>query len=267
MTEKELILTSLLNCRRIDLYVDQKLLTETQEKALQDILTKRNSGEPLQYILGNSEFMGLKLFVDSRVLIPRPETELLVQAVIDYANARKNKFFHILDIGTGSGNIAIALAKNIASCYISAVDISKEALTVAAQNAKFNSVENKIEFIRNDSFPFINNPSEEKMFDIIVSNPPYIASGQMNGLPRDVHREPSIALDGGPEGLDFYRHIIKEAPNFLKQKGLLCFEIGDKQKKAIEKIFERYQVFHVVDCIKDYSGTERIFIAELKNHG
>ena len=266
MTEEEIILTSLLNCRRIDLYTDKRSLTPVQEKQLSEILQKRKSGEPLQYLLGHCEFMDLKFYVDRRVLIPRPETEFLVEAVIERACLLKGKFLHILDVGTGSGNIAVSLAKNIASCRLTAVDISQDALNVAFMNAKLNNVLERIDFCKSDLFCDITNYRKTK-FDFIVSNPPYIATGEFDSLPSDVRKEPSIALNGGADGLSFYRRIIPEAGDFLNDNGFLILEIGDGQRQAVESIFGQYKEFHVVDCLKDCAQTERVMIAELVTHG
>ncbi len=263
MTEKEIILTSIMNCRCVDLYTERKPLTPTQENRLEEILKRRKSGEPLQYILGNCEFMGLKFLVDKRVLIPRPETELLIEAVMEQAQISGSRPLSILDIGTGSGNIAVSLAKNIPRASLVSVDISNEAITLAKANARLNGVLKKIKFIKSDLFQYWrNNVRRPKLFDIIVSNPPYIASHTISTLASDVQAEPRLAFDGGPDGLYFFRRIIDEAPEFLKPGGFLFFEIGDGQKEALEKIINEKQEFILTQFIKDYVRTERIVIAE-----
>ena len=265
MTELELMLMSIGNCRRIDLYVDRRLLNGHKAGLLEEMLVRRKSGEPLQYILGFSEFLGIRLRVDRRVFIPRPETELLVEAVLKEISIT-NGSLEILDIGTGSGNIAISLIKNIPDCRVTAIDISQDALGVASQNARLNQIEDKIELIQSDLFLNLRKSRREKApFDIIVSNPPYIPTEEIARLPLDVRQEPNIALDGGSEGMNFYRAIIQQAPQFLKEGGLIFLEIGDGQKEAIAGIFAEKDSFRIKECIKDYCGTERVLIAELKN--
>lgn len=263
MTEKEIILTSILNCRCVDLYAERKPLTETQESQLESILSRRKNGEPLQYILGNCEFMGLKFLVDKRVLIPRPETELLVEAVMEQAEIFGAGPLSILDIGTGSGNVAVSLAKNISNASVISVDISSDAITLAKANARLNDVLKNIKFIKSDLFQYWrNNSRRPKLFDIIVSNPPYIASNTISTLASDVQMEPRLAFDGGPDGLYFFRRIIDEAPEFLRPGGFLFFEIGDGQKAALENIINENPEFILMQFIKDYVRTERIVIAK-----
>lgn len=264
MTEQELMLTSLLNCRRVDLYVDSKTLTPVQQSLLSLMLKRRKNGEPLQHILGSCEFMGLKFLTDKRALIPRPETEILVEAVIEKALNLSRFPLRILDIGTGCGNIAVSLAVNISNSLITAVDISKEALDLARDNARLNQTEEKIRFIESDLFSYLSSYlALENLFDIIVSNPPYIPAGQIAHLPVEVHHDPKIALDGGADGLDFYRRIITESPRFLRKGGFIFLEIGDGQKNGIENILCANGRFKIVDCIKDYNQTERVLIAKV----
>ena len=263
MTEQELMLTHLLNCRRIDLIVDRPELNDAQIRQLQIMEYRRRNGESLQYILGECEFMGLTLMVDRRVLIPRPETELLVETAILKSKDFKKERLSILEIGTGSGNIAIALAKNIPGCQVTSVDISSEALIVAEANARRNCINDRIQFIKSNLFEFVEmDPALDREFDIIISNPPYIPANQLNGLPADVQNEPRIALDGGADGLDFYRRIILESVHYLKKGGLLLFEIGEDQRSAIEEILREASRFTNVQCQKDYSHKDRIISAE-----
>lgn len=264
MTEHELILTSVLNCRRVDLYVDSRPLTKKEEKRLSHIAQRRKGGEPLQYILGHCEFMGLRFSVYENVLIPRPETELLVEAILE-RHQHKNALLEILDLGTGSGNIAVSLAKYL-DCQVTTADVSKEALVVAKKNASLNFVSDKIRFIQSDLFSFFGNePRKQSLFDIIVSNPPYIQSDAIHKLSKEVRREPRLALDGGKDGLDFYRRIALQASRFLKVGGHIFLEIGDGQKKSVEKIFENTKNFILKETIKDYRQTDRVLIMEHKN--
>ncbi|MFA5059862.1 MAG: peptide chain release factor N(5)-glutamine methyltransferase [Candidatus Omnitrophota bacterium] len=266
MTEQELILIDLLKCRRVDLYARDVDLTQNQEEQLSKIQDRRKSGEPLQYILGRTTFLNTELLVDARVLIPRPETELLVEALIKKSRSFKRDL-RILDIGTGSGNIAIALAKNIPNAFLTAVDISLDALDLAKVNAQLNGVSDKINFTQSDLFSGLEQEAISEKFDIIVSNPPYIKKEDIGRLPADVRREPVIALDGGEDGLEFYRRIIAHAQGFLNPGGFLALEMGDGQKFFLEKIFAQHKNFQVTEFIKDYVNTDRIIIAELKIYG
>ncbi len=260
MTEKELMLTSILDCRRTDLYVDAPTLTRRQEGRLAEMQQRRQGGEPLQYILNECEFMGLSLAVDPRVLIPRPETELLVEKVIEKAKGITRRPLEICDIGTGSGNIAISLAKYVEDSFVTAVDVSRDALLLAQQNAQRHGVDHKIKFIHEDMMTFLS--SEKPSYDVIVSNPPYIPADQMNRLPLDVQKEPWMALDGGPGGMDYYRMIIAKGAQHLKHGGFLILEIGDGQRAEIEALFQQNPEYSGFNFFKDYRGTDRIVVLE-----
>jgi len=265
MTEQELMLISILNCRRVDLYTQKKTLSDNQKKDFQKMQERRKKGEPLQYIVGSCEFMGLTLFVDERVLIPRPETELLAELVADRINKiQSGKTLSILDLGTGSGNIAISLAKSVNDCCVTAVDISEKAICLAQDNARFNGVNEKIDFVCQDMRDvFQTGVLKDKKFDVIVSNPPYIPTSEIENLPEDVRQEPRLALDGGKDGLDYYRQIIRDAKETLKDGGLLVFEIGDNQRFGVEEIFSYSPLFSHIEFKKDYAGTDRIVVAQL----
>ena len=265
MTEQELMLTHLLDCRRVDLVVDPPALSDAQTSQLRHMESRRGKGEPLQYILGECEFMGLTLKVDPRVLIPRPETEMLVEAALAKLKQLKSKNLKILDIGSGSGNIAICLAKNLLGCEITSVDISPPALEMAAANALKHEVNDRITFLKSDVFEGLRERSSIlDQFDMIVSNPPYVPAPRLSDLPLEVQKEPMLALDGGADGLDFYRRIIPESIFYLKPGGYLVLEIGEEQGPAIQEIFERSSRFVNVHCQKDYSHKDRIMTAELK---
>ena len=215
------------------------------------------NGKPLQYITHEQEFMGFKFYVDENVLIPRSDTEILVEEVINISkkiNAKK-----ILDLCTGSGAIAISLAKYIENSEITAVDISKKALEIARTNAKNNDVENQITFVESDLFK---NLKEDK-YDVIVSNPPYIKREVIKKLNKDVQKEPIIALDGGYDGLDFYRKIINESEKYLKFNGYLCFEIGYDQKEDVIGIIKNKERYINTYSKKDLYGNDRIIITKL----
>lgn len=261
MTEKEILLTSILNCPRSSLYSGDFSLDIKARKKLSRCLSLRSEGFPLQYILGEVEFFGLSFKVDKRVFIPRPETEILVETAIEKVKTKKPKV-KIIDIGTGSGCIAAALAKNMANARIIAIDISHEALEIARQNAGLNGVKERIYFIQSDLLSAIHACAALPAFDLIISNPPYIPTNALKGLQREIHREPQIALDGGDDGLDFYLRIIEDAPKFLNRDGLLMMEMGYKQCHKIKNIFEKAGNFRIVDIVKDYNNIDRVIIGQ-----
>lgn len=250
MTEKELILTNILDCEKSQIYLDQPLLNKKQLKKLEQILLLRKQGQPLQYILGECEFMGLCFKVNKEVLIPRPETEILVETVIKLASSYQPSALSLLDIGTGSGNIAVSLARFIPNLTIIATDISDKALEVAMSNVELNNVGDKIKFVQADLFT-------SGDFDFIVSNPPYVSLKDMDGLQIEVKNEPRIALDGGVDGLDFYRRIIENSRTHLKSGGFLVMEMGYNQSGEIKKMAQN---FELIDIVKDYSGINRVIV-------
>ena len=211
-------------------------------------------GMPIQYITNKQEFMGLNFYVDENVLIPQPDTEILVEEVINICKERKENI-KILDICTGSGAIGISVAKYIENVKVILSDISTNALKVAKKNTKVNKVEDKIEIIESDMFENISNK-----FDIIVSNPPYIETEVIKTLDKEVQNEPHLALDGGEDGLDFYRILVKNAKEFLKPNGYLCMEIGYNQKEAVENLLEENNYKNIYSK-KDLSGNDRIVVA------
>ena len=236
---------------------DDEILKLRQEVNYFKAIKKLSQGIPLQHITNMQEFMKMRFYVDENVLIPRQDTEILVEEVIRIAkkiNAKK-----ILDLCTGSGAIAVSLAKYIKNSEITAVDISKNALNIAKLNAKNNEVEEKITFIQSDLFK---NVKKEK-YDIIVSNPPYIKKDILKKLDREVQKEPEIALDGGYDGLDFYRKIINTADEYLKFHGYLCFEIGYDQKEEVEELIREQGKYIETYCKKDLCDNDRIIVTKL----
>lgn len=213
-------------------------------------------GIPLQYITNSQEFMKLNFFVNENVLIPQPDTEILVEEVIKIAQL-ENKI-RILDICTGSGCIGISLAYYLKNAKITMSDISKNAIEIAKKNAKENKVLEKTKFIKSDLFENI-----KEKFDIIVSNPPYIETDVIKNLSKQVQNEPKIALDGGEDGLLFYRKLIKEAPNFLNNNGYLCMEIGYDQKEKVIELVKQEKSFSKIEAIKDLSGNDRVIICRI----
>ncbi len=214
-------------------------------------------GEPLQYITGKQEFMKLNFLVTKDVLIPRADTEILVENVIKLAENIPNPV--ILDLCTGSGAIAVSLAKYIRNVHICAVDISSKALQIAKKNAELNGVKNNIEFVESNLFDKI----KDKKFDIIVSNPPYIETNTIKTLPKDVQNEPKIALDGGKDGLDFYRKISENGYKFLNRQGYLCLEIGYNQRIKVKEILEKQKRYININCLKDLCENDRVIVAQI----
>lgn len=237
---------------------DTEQLDRVKEKRYFKEIKILKKGVPIEHITHQKEFMKLNFFVDKNVLIPRQDTEILVEEVINIAkkfNAKK-----ILDLCTGSGAIAVSLAKYLPQAQITAIDISNDALKIAKKNSISNNVENQITFISSDMFT---NLSEEK-FDIIVSNPPYIKTNVIEKLETQVKNEPYIALDGGKDGLDFYRKIINESYKYLKYNGYLCLEIGFNQKNDVIKLIENTETFTGIYSKKDLFDNDRIIVTRLK---
>ncbi len=226
---------------------------------------------PLQYIIGREKFFGLDFMVNEHVLIPRPETEVLVEAVLDIHRRGENVDNHmtprrckdelrILDLGTGSGNIAISLTKNAPDCRIFASDISEKALEVARLNARLNGVYDRISFIESDLFEDISGE-----FNYILSNPPYIARYEFETLQKEVLKEPVLALDGGVDGLDFYRRIFGAAPGHLAHGGYCIVEFGFGQLPAIKEIIEKTKEFKLIETRIDQYGIDRVIVAQWIN--
>lgn len=218
---------------------------------------KLQNGVPLQYITNVQEFMGMEFFVDENVLIPRPDTEILVEDVLSIIGKQEN--LSVLDMCTGSGAIAVSIAKNTNNCKIYAVDISTTALEVARKNAIKNGVDEKIEFINSNMFE---NIDINKKFDIIVSNPPYIETDTIKQLDIQVQNEPKIALDGGFDGLDFYRNILANSKKYLKENGTIAMEIGYNQRKSVTDLFRTQ--YKNIYCKKDLAGNDRVIVCNAK---
>lgn len=264
MNEAELVFTQIINCNRLSLYLDKDRPLDKKESFLASLVLKRRIlGEPVAHILGETEFMGFKFKSTPDVFIPRPETEILVEAVIKYATRSTSEAtrLSILDIGTGSGCIAISLAKLLPNVKITATDISLSALKIAGENARLNRVTERIKFTQADLFNAARCTLHATQFDIIASNPPYIPTEEIDTLPIEARCEPRIALDGGGDGLDFYRRIIQGLPAYLKEAGFLIMEMGFNQKKPIGDIFQNSPNFKIIDIVKDYNGIDRVVVA------
>ena len=219
---------------------------EVSDNNVESYLNKINdikNGMPIQYITNKQEFMKLNFYVDKNVLIPQPDTEILVEKAIEICNNHGNDI-KILDLCTGSGAIGISIAKNIKNAKVYATDIKNTVIDIAKQNAKQNNVDN-IEFIVSDMFENI----QEKDFDIIVSNPPYIETDVIKTLPTEVRNEPIIALDGGKDGLKFYKIILSEYKKYLKKDGYLLLEIGYNQAKSVGELINlNYSIIEDLAC-------------------
>ena len=218
-------------------------------------IEKLTKGVPLQHITHTQEFMKMDFYVDENVLIPRPDTEILVEEVIKIA--QKIDSPKILDLCTGSGAIAISLKKYIPNAQVFAVDISKKALEIAKKNA--NRLETNVKFIESNLFDKV----RKEKFDIIVSNPPYIKKSDINYLSQEVQKEPQLALDGGYDGLDFYRKISYQAIDYLKFGSYLCFEIGFDQKEEVMEIIDKVEHYKGTYCKKDLCGNDRVIITQV----
>ena len=237
---------------------DREELDNIKEKQYLEEIKILKKGVPIEHITHQKEFMKLSFFVDKNVLIPRQDTEILVEEVINIA--KKNNAKKILDLCTGSGAIAVSLAKYLPQAEITAIDISNEALKIAKKNAISNNVENQITFISSDMFTNLN----EEKFDIIVSNPPYIKTNVIEELDMQVKNEPYIALDGGKDGLEFYKKIINESYQYLKFNGYLCLEIGFDQKIDVIELIENTERFIGTYSKKDLFDNDRIVVTRLK---
>ena len=224
-----------------------------------------NQNIPIQYIIHKQEFMNMIFYVDKNVLIPQPDTEVLVEEIIDMVTkeeliieSQKSKnVYQILDLCAGSGAIGISLAKNLSNVKVTMADISQNALEIAKKNAHNNKVINCCEFILSDMFEGI-----KTKFDIIVSNPPYIKTNIINTLSMEVQNEPHLALDGGQDGLDFYRIIAKKAYQYLNNNGILALEIGYDQKEDVIKLLEKEEKYTQIYSKKDLAGNDRIIVCK-----
>jgi len=303
--QTELLLAHLLKMPRMKLYLNfERTLTPTEVNEFRALIRRRGQREPLQHITGSTSFCGLEIAVNRHVLVPRPETELLAELGWNFLNqlsegrvprdpnsikkddgASQSSALRVLDFGTGSGCIAIALAVKCPSVKIVATDISAEALALAGQNAARQNVADRIEFLQSDGFAALqsepeggaprrpkslneeprsqSSPLRKMVFDLIISNPPYVPSAEIAMLQPEVRDyDPRAALDGGADGLDFYRLIASQVPAFLKPDGRVMLEFGDGQDEAVRKIFRAEK--WIVEAVKeDYSQRARILMAKI----
>jgi len=226
-------------------------LKDSEKEKIMKIAQRRENKEPLQYIVHNQYFYGNKFYVDENVLIPRADTEILVEEVLKKLTAESK----VLDLCTGSGCIAVSLKKAKNTIDVTASDISSNALTIAMINAKINNV--NVNFVKSDLFANIN-----QKYDIIVSNPPYIKKADMDCLQEEVKCEPALALDGGSDGLDFYKQIILNAKSYLNKNGAVALEIGYNQAEEVKNILEENN-YKNIKIIKDYGNNDRVVIGTI----
>lgn len=253
--EARVLIKYILNKNEINIIANENIeLSNENKKQLLESIEKIKKGYPLQYITHYQEFMGIKFEVNENVLIPQPDTEVLVEKTIKIVQKcypkEDNRNIKILDLCTGSGAIAISLKKYLPSVQVFASDISKKALEIAKTNAKKNDVQ--IKLIESNMFENIN-----EKFDIVVSNPPYIKTDEITKLSNQVQNEPRLALDGGKDGLDFYRIIQKNIKNYLYENGILLMEIGYDQGQAVASMFKNSKL------VKDYAGKDRVIMWNL----
>jgi release factor glutamine methyltransferase len=266
--DSEVLLAHVLGCTRAQLYAHpERLLTEEEREGFEHVVVQRCQHEPVAYLVSEKAFYGLDFFVDRRVLIPRPETELLVDMVLDIAlqtdsslsNGRNGATLAtgrlvVADIGTGSGAVAVAVAANTAATFIYAVDISTGALEVAQANARRHGLENRIEFLHGDLLSPLPEP-----VDVIAANLPYVATHEWSQLaPGIVDFEPAQALLGGTDGLDFIGRLLEQAPGHLKPGGVLLLEIGASQGSAVAGIARLCFPQAMIEVLTDYAFRERI---------
>jgi release factor glutamine methyltransferase len=254
-------------------YDTRELLSFSESaEAFRDYIRKRASRYPLQYLIGETEFMGISLKLAQGVFIPRHETELLAEKALEYitglAGRRVNPVrkecsngVNILEVGTGSGNLAISLTKNVTNCKIIASDVSDLAIETAKKNARANGVSERIDFIKSDLFNGIPRRYID-YFDVIISNPPYIKQAEIRCLQPEIAYEDITALDGGDDGLGFYRKILGDGRIYLKAGGIFAFEIGHDQGAAVSEIGKEHSELGGVKIFKDYNGHDRVVIIE-----
>ena len=260
--DAEVLLRHFLGMEKAELYLGSDLaLNAMAEREFQKLLLRRAGREPIAYITGHKEFWSLDLVVTPEVLIPRPETELLVELAFKLSTPRSGTSPRkILDLGTGSGAIAVSLAKELPQARIGAVDISAGAIEVARLNARRHGIEDRVEFFCGDLFEAV--ADEREGFDLIVANPPYIRCGDLAGLAPEIRQwEPIMALNGGADGLLYYRRIVAEAGDYLKGGGSILIELGDAMGDAVARLFAAAGGFETAQVYRDYAGKERVIAA------
>ncbi len=243
----------------------EKVLTDEEKERLKSFLEQRISGCPIQYINKSTGFFGLEFKTDQRAMIPRPETEILVNEIINHLKTQKkeSEALKIIDIGTGSGVIAVTLACELKNSFVFATDISKEALDLALENARINKVEPRIEFIHGDLFdPLTKNKNIENSFDCIVSNPPYVKDSDYQNLHKEIRDfEPRIAFLCGDDGINFHKKIAGEGIRYLKKGGLLALEVASGDDKKLLEFLSSNLSYSNLRTVKDLAGIRRVVLS------
>ncbi|MDI6716108.1 MAG: peptide chain release factor N(5)-glutamine methyltransferase [Actinomycetota bacterium] len=260
--EAERIVGDTVGLSRADLYLNkERILCEAEVKLIEEAVKERLTGRPLQYILGCSQFRYLGLVCREGVLIPRPETELLVDEALAELKSLGGPR-NVLDLGCGTGAIALSIAHEYPKANVYASDVSSQALELTRENAVLNGLAGKIQIIESSLFEALGNLVGQ--LDMIISNPPYIPSNELKNLQREVQFEPALALDGGRDGLKFYRLIANQSPEFLKPGGVLLLEVGVNQAASVANMLKSTGCFNSIEITKDYQGIERIVKARRK---
>jgi release factor glutamine methyltransferase len=267
--DAEVLLAHCLGWERTALYREPSyVLTADEDTRFQAFVARRGAHEPLAYLTGEREFWSLPLAVRPGVLIPRPATEWVVETALRYARQllRDRSRCRVLDIGTGSGNIAVAVAASLDTSEVIGIDISSQALGVAQRNAEACQVASRVHYIRGDFLsPF--NPLCVR-FDLLLSNPPYIAAGELPALPATVRcYEPHEALDGGWDGLKFYQRLFAEGPQYIADDGIAIVEVGYRQSSDVSRLLVQSQQWELLEIVKDYSSIDRVVVAQRRRGG
>lgn len=259
----ELLLSHVLGLKRIELYTQfEKIVTEEKLTGLHDLVERAGKHEPIAYLAGKTEFYSLELEITADCMIPRPETELLAERAIEFLRARGGKQF-VCDLCTGSGCIAVAIAKNFSDCQIIATDICDAVLSVAAKNIEKYELKERIELLCGDLFDPVMPQLDVEKFDLIVCNPPYVSATEFANLDKNVKDyEPKLALLAGEDGLDIYRRIVERVGNFLKSGAAVMLEIGYNQRQAVKQLLEQAGCFSGIAIEKDHSDNDRVVIAK-----
>jgi len=262
--DAEVLLAHCLRSERAALYREPAYqLTPGEDACFQAFVTRRGAHEPIAYLTGVREFWSLPFAVRSGVLIPRPDTEWVVEAALRYIPQlpRPHAPYRALDIGTGSGNIAVAVAASVAAIEVIGIDISPEALAVAQHNAQSCQVGERVHYICGDLLGPLH--PRRACFDLLLSNPPYIAAEELPTLPATVRcYEPRQALDGGNDGLLFYRRLFAEGPQYLSDDGIVIVEVGHRQAGDVSRLLMQSQQWKLLEIVKDYGGIERVIVAQ-----
>jgi release factor glutamine methyltransferase len=258
--EAEHLLAHVLGCSRLDLYLQfERPLDEAELEPFRELLRKRRQRVPCQYLVGETEFYGVPFAVDERVLIPRPETEHLVEAALARLRTPEAGAERVVyDVGTGCGCVAVAIAHEAPQCRVTASDASAAALELARANAERNGVTDRVTFVEGNLFePYAQEPTA----DVIVSNPPYVSQAEWDELPDEIRlHEPRAALDGGPDGLCVIRELVAASPGYLKPGGWLLLEVGHTQAAAVKELMAVTGALDELGTVRDYSGIERVVI-------